>query len=142
MAKVTPSQAAEKWSRRLSASTEDIRAGIERVTQAPGQAAAQKRAKWEAGVANAGDKWQRNVAAISLDEWKDKALNVGLQRVAQGAQANQDKTEKFFSEFLPHLDRGVAQVNAMPDASMEDRINKAVAMMRHNSNFKRGQGGG
>ena len=140
MAKINPAEAAEKWARRLSAATEDIRAGVERVSEAPGVAAARKRSKWEAGLRDSGDKWERNTRAVTLEEWKDKTLNVGLNRVAQGAQANQGKTQGFFEEFLPFLDRGVAQVRQMPDTTMEDRINRAVAMMRHNSGFKRGQG--
>ena len=140
MARQNPAEAAEKWARRLSAATEDIRAGVERVSEAPGVAAARKRTKWEAGLRESGDKWERNVRNVSLEEWKAKTLDVGLSRVAQGAQANQGKTQQFFEEFLPHLDRGVSQVTAMPDTTMEDRINRAVAMMRHNSNFKRGQG--
>lgn len=140
MAKVNPSQAADKWSRRLSGATEDIRAGIERVQSAPGQAAARKRQKWETSVRDAGEKWQRNVSRVSLEDWKRKALEVGLPRVAQGAQANVDKTQAFFEEFLPHLDRGVASIEQMPDNTIEDRINRSVAMMRHNAGFKRGSG--
>ena len=140
MAKVNPSQAASKWSRRLSAATEDIRAGIESVTESPGKKAAAKRQKWETGVRNAADKWQRNVGNVTVDEWKQKALNVGLPRIAQGAQANEDKFESFAAEFFPHLDRGVAQIKNMPDVTMEDRINRSVAMMRHNASFRRGGG--
>ncbi len=141
MAKVSAAQAAEKWARRLSGATDDIRAGIERVTTAPGAQAARKRQKWEQGVRESGDKWERNVGRVTLDEWKRKALDVGLPRVAQGAQANVDKTEAFFEEFLPHLDRGVAQIAQMPDTTIEDRINRSVAMMRHNAQFQRGSRG-
>lgn len=140
MAKINPAEAAEKWARRLSGATEDIRAGVERVTEAPGAAAAKKKDKYVAGLRDSVDKWERNTRAVTLEDWKDKTLNVGLSRVASGAQANQGKTQKFFEEFLPHLDRGVSQVRSMPDTTMEDRINRAVAMMRHNSQFKRGQG--
>lgn len=141
MAKLTAAEAAAKWQRNLSNSTEDIRAGIERVDTAPGAQAARKRQKWEQGVRDSADKWARNVAAVSLEEWKRKAIDVGLNRVASGAQANEGKTAAFFEEFIPHLDRGVAQIQAMPDNTLEDRINRSVAMMRHNSNFERGAGG-
>ena len=138
MARVSPAEAAEKWARRLSGATEDIRAGIERVTEAPGRAAAAKRAKWEAGIQASRDKWERNVAAVSLEDWKRKAIEVGVPRVAQGAQQNVDKVQVFMEEFIPHLDRGVERVKSMPDTTPEDRINRAVAMMRHNATFKRG----
>ena len=140
MAKGTPAEIAEKWSRRTAAATEDMRAGIERVSVAPGAMAARKRDKWEAGVRNAGDKWQRNVGRVSLDEWKRKALEVGVSRVASGVAANVDKTQAFLEEFIPHLERGQAKVDAMPDVSLEDGINRAAVMMRHNAEFKRGGG--
>ena len=140
MARLTPTEAAAKWQRNLSNSTEDIRAGIERVDVAPGAQAAKKRQKWEQGVRDSAAKWQRNVAAVPLDEWKRKAIEVGLPRVSSGAQANEGKTADFFGEFLPHLDRGVAKIDAMPDNTLDDRINRSVAMMRHNSEFERGAG--
>jgi len=140
MARLTAAEAAAKWQRNLSNSTEDIRQGIERVDTAPGAQAAKKRGKYEQGVRDNVDKWQRNVAAVTLDEWKRKAIDVGLGRIASGAAANEGKTAAFFDEFIPHLDRGVAAVRAMPDNSLDDRINRSVAMMRHNSEFQRGQG--
>lgn len=140
MARITAAEAAEKWARRLSGATDDIRRGIEAVDTAPGAAAARKRGKWEQGVRDSGDKWERNVKRVTLEEWKRKALDVGLPRVASGAAANVDKTQDFFEEFIPHLDRGVAAIGSMPDATLEDRINRSVAMMRHNAGFKRGAG--
>ena len=40
MARVNAQEYAEKWKRRLSGATEDVRRGIERTTVAPGAAAA------------------------------------------------------------------------------------------------------
>lgn len=142
MAKLDPAAAREKWARNLSASTQDIAAGVQRVTQAPGQAAAQKRDKWRTGVQQAEEKWARNVSRVSLPEWQDRMLNIGVARVAQGAQAKGDKYENFAREFYPHLDAGVARVKAMDDSTQEARIQRAVAMMRHNATFRRPGGGG
>lgn len=140
MARVTPEQFGAKWQQRLSGATEDIRRGVEGVTQAPGQRAAQQREAWLARTTAAADKWARNVSRVSLDQWKSKMLNVGLPRVAQGAQANVDKVTAFAQEFLPHLDAGVQRVRAMPKVSLEDSIQRMTAMVRHNASFKRGGG--
>lgn len=138
MASITPQELADKWAQRLSASTQEITRGVQNVTQAPGQLAAAQRQAWLARVQAAADKWARNVARVSLQDWQNKMLTVGVPRIAQGAQANQDKMAAFAAEFLPYLDRGVAQVKGMPNVTLEDSINRAIAMIRHNANFKRG----
>jgi hypothetical protein len=57
--------------------------------------------------------------------------------VAQGAQAKQGKMQSFMAEYLPYLQTGVAQVDAMPKNTLEDGINRAVTMIRHNAGFQR-----
>ena len=136
--RVTPEQAKQKWVNRLSAATTEIQNGIQNVTKAPGQAAVAKRQKWATNVQQAEEKWARNTARVSLDDWKKAALTVGVPRIAQGAQQKQDKMGAFMEEFLPHLARGVERVSQMPDNTFEERVQKSVAMMRHNREFKRG----
>lgn len=140
--RVTPDQATSKWVSRLSGATTEIQQGVSRVTQAPGQAAAAKFQKWQQAIQESANKWRRNVAAVSLEQWQASMVNIGVPRVAQGAQAKQDKFQRFASEFFPHLERGVEAVSRMPDTTFEDRVQRAVAMMRHNRNFQRGGGGG
>lgn len=137
MTRVTAQQGSDKWKTRLSAATQDIQNGVNNVTTAPGQLAAAKQQKWINGVNAAADKWKRNVAAVSLQQWQQMMINVGVPRVAQGAQSKQSKYTNFASQFYPYLDQGVQQVKQMPDAQLEDRIQKAVAMMRWNAKFQR-----
>ncbi len=83
------------------------------------------------------EKWARNTGRVTADEWKRAFLEVGVPRIAQGAQAKQGKYEAFASEFFPHLERGVQAVERMPDTTFEQRVQRAVAMMRHNREFQR-----
>lgn len=136
--RVSPQQATAKWLSRIQAATQEITQGVERVQTAPGQAAAAKFQKWVTGVQESAQKWRRNVARVSLQEWQDSMKQIGIPRVAQGAQAKQGKVERFQSEFFPYLEAGMRQVASMPDTTLEDRIAKATAMMRYNANFKRG----
>lgn len=135
--RVTADQAQAKWVNRLSGATTEIANGVDRVTQAPGTAAAAKSAKWEQNVLAAKDKWKARVASVTLDEWKSAMKEVGVPRVAQGAQAKQAKFGKFASEFFPHLERGLTTIDRMPDTTFEERVQKSIAMMRHNHSFKR-----
>lgn len=137
MARVTAEQASTKWKDRLSAATQQITDGVNRVTVAPGQKAAAQADLWIRKVTDSKDKWKRRVGAVTLPEWQQAMTQKGIPRIAQGAAANQGKMTSFMTEFLPHLDRGVAIVDSMPKGSIEDSINRAATMIRHNADFKR-----
>ena len=135
--RVSPQDATTKWVNRLGGATADIQAGIDRVTEAPGMKAAAKQQKWLQAVQGSADKWKRNVSAVSLEQWKALFKSVGVPRIAQGAQAKQSKYTAFAQQFFPHLAQGISRVSAMPDTTFEERIQRSVAMMRHNHEFKR-----
>lgn len=135
--RVTPDQAQTKWVQRLSGATQDIVNGVNAVTVAPGQLAAAQQQKWLQNVQAAADKWKRNVGSVSLEQWRNYMIQVGVPRVAQGANAKQAKYGAFAAQFFPHLEAGIAKVRSMPSTTLDDNINRAVAMMRHNASFKR-----
>lgn len=139
-----PQAASDAWVAGLSAATPAIAAGVAGVTQAPGRKAAAARQKWAQNVQASQDKWARNVGNVSLTDWQQSMTNVGIPRIAQGAAAKQQKFTNFAQQFFPFLAQGVAKVEAMPSTTLEDNINRAVAMMRHNAGFKKGPttGGG
>lgn len=130
-------QATKKWVTNTSAATEEMKIGIEAVTEAPGAKAAAAVQKYVRGVQENAQKFATNVGAVTLQSWKEKAINLGLPRVATGVQEKQGKMEAFLNEFLPHLAAGMARVNAMPSETYEQRKAKATAMMDYNHQFKR-----
>ena len=136
MTRVTPQEGTTKWVNRLSAAVPDVTAGIQKVTVAPGQTAVQNANKWQQNTMSSFDKWKRNTGAVQLGTWQQAAIQ-GTNRIAQGAQAKQNKYENFASQFYPFLDAGVAKIKAMPSTNFEDRVQRAVAMMRYNASFKR-----
>lgn len=143
MAKLTPQEFADKHARRLSGATQEIQAGVQRVTESPGARAAAKFDKWQAGISDPANqqKWRARVGAVTLEQWKSKMLTTGVPRIASGIEANKDKVAAFAAEFLPHLDAGVEKVRRMPDTTLDSRVQRAVAMMMHNAQFRRsGQG--
>lgn len=140
MTRVTPQEGTQKWVTRLSAATADVAAGIAKVQTAPGQKAAQSYQKYQNNVTQAFPKWRNNVASVSLQSWQQAATQ-GVQRIAQGAQAKQDKYATFAQSFYPFLDANVSKVQSMPNATFEDRVQRAVQMMRLNSTYKRPAGG-
>lgn len=135
--RATSAQATAKWVQNLSAATDRMTTGAQGVTKAPGLAAAAAADKWLAKVTAAKAKFAANVSRVSLQSWQQSYINVGIPRVAQGAQAKQAKVQNFMDDFLPYLQRGVATIDAMPSNTVEDGIARASAMIRYNSKFVR-----
>lgn len=134
-----PAQVAQKWSRNLQGSTESITAGVQAVTQAPSAAAIKQQDAMLTNFTNAvtSGKWARNLGRVSLQEWQDKLLKVGVPRITAGAAAAVPKMQSFMESFLPWVDQGVNALKATPRGGLEQNITRAVTMIRHNANFKR-----
>lgn len=135
MTRLDPTAGTAKWVNNLSNATSSITAGVNAVTQAPGQKAANAVQTWLARIQQSAQKWARNVGGVTLQEWQQAMLNVGIPRIAQGAQAKQGKYLAFATKFYPYLAQGQAQVQAMPKVTLQDGINRAVAMIKHNAAY-------
>ena len=139
MAKLTPEQFADKHNRRTKAALEDMKAGVEAVTVAPTEKAAAKQEKMRQRLLEAleSGKWANGLKRVSLEEWKQKMLELGLNRVASGLDANKKKVEEFAAQLLPHIEAGQKLIEKMPDVTLEDSINRMTAFIRHMSKFQR-----
>lgn len=139
MAKLTAAEFQEKHARRLKAAVEDVRRGIDRVTEAPTAKAAAKQDKMLANLTasvNSG-KWSAGLKRVSLEDWKRKARDVGVNRIAAGIDAAKTKVVAFAEDLLPHIDRGKDKIKAMPDVTLDDNINRMTSFIRHMSEMKR-----
>jgi hypothetical protein len=139
MAKLTAQQATEKHARRLKASTQDIQIGVDRVTESPGKRAAAKADKMRTRLLEKLDDgtWARRVGAVTLEDWKTQMKTKGVGRIAAGIDAAAGKVTSFFEEFLPFLDGVKAEVDRMPDLTIEDSINRMTTQVRRTSQFRR-----
>jgi len=141
MPKINPSEGAEKWARRTKAATIDVAAGVDRVSEAPTAKAAAKIDKMLANFMEAvsSGKVARGLNRVTLQEWKDAMKTVGVGRIASGVDGKGTaKMESFAREFYPFLERVQSEIDAMPDTTLEDSINRAVTNMRRLHEFKRG----
>jgi len=139
MAKLTPKEFQEKHARRLKGAVEDVRRGIDRVTESPTEKAAAKQDKMLSNLTAAvsSGKWAAGLKRVSLEEWKKKARDVGVNRIAAGIDAAEGKVVAFAEQLLPHIDRGQAKIKSMPDVTLDDNINRATSFMRHMAEFRR-----
>lgn len=137
--KMTPEEFATKHATRLKASLPEMRTGIERVTEAPTAKAAAKADKMLAGITEAitSGKWARGLNRVTLEEWRDKTITKGLPRVATGIDAAHDKQVVFAGELFTHQNRGLTEIDRLPDMTLEDSIARATTWMRHMAGFRR-----
>lgn len=135
MARLDPQSGTSKWVNNLSNATSSITDGVNKVSVAPGQLAAAQVNTWLARIQQSAQKWATNVGGVSLAQWKEAMINVGIPRIAQGAQAKQSKYLAFAQKFYPYVEQGQAQVKAMPKVTLQDGINRAVAMIKHNAAY-------
>ena len=139
MAKLTAEEFQEKHARRLKASIPDIEKGIQRVTVSPTEKAASKVEKMRAKLLESIDNgtWQRRLRAVSLEEWKEKAISKGVPHIAAGIDAAAGKVKDFASQLLPYIDKIKADVEKLPDLTLEDSINRMATFTRGMSKFKK-----
>lgn len=139
MPKVTAQEYQEKQARRLKGSLEDIRLGISKVTESPTKKAAMKQVKMLANLTAAvnSGKWAARLNAVTVEEWKNKALTKGVDRIPAGIDAAKDKVIAFATDLLAFEATAQQKVNGMPDLTLEDSIARATTWMRTMSTFKR-----
>jgi hypothetical protein len=139
MSKLTAIQFQEKHARRLTGAIEDVRQGIQRVTESPTIKAAASKEKMRANLNAAIDngKWEAGLKRVTLEEWKDKAANVGVNRIAAGINAAKAKVVAFAEQLLPYIDTQQQKIKGMPSVTLEDNIARMNSFVRGMAAFKR-----
>jgi hypothetical protein len=134
-----PTMVAQKWSRNLQASGPSITAGVNAVTTAPSQLAIKQQdvmvQNFQAAVASG--KWARNLGKVSLTDWQTAIIQVGIPRITAGAAKALPKMTDFMTQWLPYEAAGLAKLAQMPRGGLDQNIQRAVTMIRHNASFVR-----
>lgn len=130
---------ANKWANNLASSTTSMQQGVQAVTTAPTQLAAQAQTAYLAGVQKAvsSGKWANALQRVSLADWQQAMIQKGIPRVASGATAAKGKFANFMQQFLPWVQQGQQQLATMPRGTLDQNIQRAVFMMQHNAQFQR-----
>lgn len=142
MPKINPREAAEKWQRRTKAATQDVAAGVDRVTVNPADKAIAALDKMRARLIEALDngKVEAGLSRVTLESWKAAMKDIGVARIASGVDAKGvKKWDAFAAEFFPYLDQIEAELERMPDTTFEDSVNRMVHQVRRAHEFKRGR---
>lgn len=137
MSKLTPEQIAQKAVARASGAAGDYERGIESVTVAPGARAAAKKDKWAAGVQRAiqEDKFAKASQSVTLEDWKG-AVRAKSGRYASGVAAAENKIADFQRKLQPFQAGVQAKVQAMPDTTPEQRLQRMMVNAQEMSKFR------
>lgn len=137
--KLTPAEFQEKHARRLKGAVEDVRKGIDRVTENPCEKAAAKQDKMLTNLTASvqSGKWADGLKRVDLATWKRKARDIGVNRIAAGIDGAKEKVIAFAEELIPHINREQAKIAAMPDVTLDDNINRMTSFCRGMATFKR-----
>jgi len=132
MAKVNAAQWLDKWGRRLSQAGPDITSGVNRVTVAPGVAAAAAAPRMLTNLTQSvqSGAWAARVSAVPLQSWKDSMNNKTLPRLQQGIDQATKTKGPAITTFLSAVDAAVADSNALPRGSVEQNIARSAAFLR------------
>lgn len=135
----TPEEVADKWAQNLSNAQASMTAGVNRVSVAPGVAAAAQKQKFVAKMQDPAtfDKWERGVRSVSLGAWQASMTSLGIQRAAQGAQQKKPKFVTAMASLLPFVDNLKNTVRSMPSTTIADREQRMLAWSRGMAQYRK-----
>jgi len=131
MPKLTSAEGAKKWKDRLGGAVQEVIDGINRVQESPMVKSAAAEDKWFANIqrAHTSGKRKRALLNVSLEEWKDKAANIGAQRIPSGAAAAEGKMGKFYDKLFPFEASLQKKIAGMPNVTLQDSASRANAWL-------------
>lgn len=132
MARVTPEKYADRWKTGLTQNTARIREGIENVKVSPTAAAAAVADRTLSKIIAAfqDGTWANQLKKVSLEDWRDSAINKGLQRIAAGVEAATPAQVQMAQKLLAAVDATMAEVNKTPRGDLETNIARSATMIR------------
>lgn len=135
MAMLTAQQVSEKWLTNFGNATTAMTQGVQAVNQAPGAKAAAAVQLWITRLQQSQTKWANRVGAVSLQDWQQAMIQLGIPRAQQGAQQKQAKYTAFATQYMQFLSGQVGSIRAMPKGSLAQGIARATAMITASYNW-------
>lgn len=132
---LSATQIQAKWLANYQGSTTSMTNGANSVTTAPGVKAAAQAALWIQRLQASQAKWQKNVAAVTLGEWQQAYITLGIPNGQAGANAKQAKYGAFIQQYLTFLQNQVPTIQAMPKGTLQAGIARATAMITASYNW-------
>jgi hypothetical protein len=110
---------------------------VERVTVAPGVAAAAAADKFKARILEAieSGRWGNEVKRVTLEQWKSAMLLKGVPRIRAGTEAAVPEVQEFATALYAHIEIGQRALTSMPSVTLADNVDRMVSFVTHMSKF-------
>lgn len=137
-------RATKKQIANVAANVDSYQAKMRENTIHPGQQAIKKKNKMKTNFLEAlkdGGKFDEGCMSYTLQEFNERAATVGARNLPQGVQDAESKINAFHDQMSQFMDQHLAKINAMPDDTLEQRLQKqrenAMGMMAFKRNRRR-----
>jgi hypothetical protein len=137
MATLSATQITQKWVTNFGNAGTAMQQGVQAVNQAPGAKAAAAAQLWISRLQQSQTKWANRVGAVTLAEWQNAMITLGIPRAQQGVQEKQNKYLTFITAYMQFLQGALPAIQAMPKGTLAQGIARSNAMIT--SSFQWGQ---
>lgn len=90
-----------RWKTGMQNASSKMQEGVNSVTEAPGVKAAAASALWLTNVTKAEAKFAKNVAAVSLESWKNAYIKKGIPAISNAATVAEPKVQAAATKLIP-----------------------------------------
>lgn len=134
----TSAQVAQKWAQAMASSGNEMKAGVEGVTENPAAKAAAAKDLWLQRVqeAAADDRFARGLEKTTLPAWKAKMLTKGIANMQTGAREAQADVQKAMEPVLAAAYASSDEIAGMPKGSLAESEARMVKNMRNMAALK------
>lgn len=135
----SPQEVASAWSRNLLGAKGKITAGINAVTESPTAKAAKAADKYASGCAEAASsgRFAQRCNAVSLQDWRDAAINKGLKNLQTGVTQGESKVAKFMEQYLPYISQVSDRIQRMESGGRANAMARIEANLDALDTFKK-----
>ncbi|MGD9162128.1 MAG: hypothetical protein PVG39_27200 [Desulfobacteraceae bacterium] len=135
---MTANEISDKWGRNMKNAVSDMQAGVDRVTTSPMEKAIAKKDKMKQNLMESIDNgsWENGMRKVTLSDWKTKTKSKIGERMGSGVDNAMSKRREFDSWLVNTVQAGMDKVNAMPDLTLQDNINRMTTMVQHMASNK------
>jgi len=128
----------KKYEARTAVAVDDYGWGVKKPKRPPATTAIEFRDVLEKKMAakETWDKWEGALKFVGDDGVIKAALEKGAGRYVPGVRFGLPKVKAFAEDFAPHLEKGVEKALAIKKITLEDAIERAATIIRHNAEYR------
>lgn len=137
VARMTGGDFADKHAKNLRAAADEIRKGVDAVTEAPGAKAAARKDVYVNRMTDSSvhERWAKNVAKVPLEEWKADMKEKGIGRISAGLDRSKGKISDFGDKLLTHIKSIKPEFDARRPLTLEESATKAADWIKAMGKF-------